>query len=160
MVCLLLKSRKSFTSYQLPVNLMFPISQWQGVLDTTLCDKLCQWLATCRWFSPGPPVSSTNKTDRGYRGWYIYLIHNTLLTTHRNQQNLLLFTGTEVLYLLFNLLNTLIFWGFLQLYRDFQCGTEDSTYYLYSAISHRLLTETNQICTFSFTGTEVVYLFV
>jgi hypothetical protein len=23
-----------------------------------------QWLATGRWFSPGPPVSSTNKTDR------------------------------------------------------------------------------------------------
>jgi hypothetical protein len=34
-----------------------------GVLDTTLCDKVCQWLATGRWFSPGTPVSSTNKTD-------------------------------------------------------------------------------------------------
>jgi hypothetical protein len=31
---------------------------------TTLCDKVCQWFATGRWFSPGPPVSSTNKTDR------------------------------------------------------------------------------------------------
>ena len=30
---------------------------------TTLCDKVCQWLPTCRWFSPGTPVSSTNKTD-------------------------------------------------------------------------------------------------
>ena len=30
---------------------------------TTLCDKVCQWLATGRWFSPCPPVSSTNKTD-------------------------------------------------------------------------------------------------
>jgi hypothetical protein len=30
----------------------------------TLCDKVCQWLATGRWFSPGPPVSSTKKTDR------------------------------------------------------------------------------------------------
>ena len=30
---------------------------------TTLCDKVCQWLATGRWFSPSPPVSSTNKTD-------------------------------------------------------------------------------------------------
>ena len=29
-----------------------------------LCDKVCQWLATGRWFSPGPSVSSTNKTDR------------------------------------------------------------------------------------------------
>ena len=31
---------------------------------TTLCDKVCQWLSTCLWFSPDPPVSSTNKTDR------------------------------------------------------------------------------------------------
>ena len=31
---------------------------------TTLCDKVCQWLATSWWFSLGPPVSSTNKTDR------------------------------------------------------------------------------------------------
>ena len=30
---------------------------------TTLCDKVCQWLATGLWFSPCPPVSSTNKTD-------------------------------------------------------------------------------------------------
>ena len=36
----------------------------RGVLDTTLCDKVCQWLAPNRWFSPGTPVSSTNKTDR------------------------------------------------------------------------------------------------
>ena len=31
---------------------------------TTLCAKVCQWLATGRWFSPATPVSSTNKTDR------------------------------------------------------------------------------------------------
>jgi hypothetical protein len=31
---------------------------------TTLCDKVCQWLATGRCFFPGLPVSSTNKTDR------------------------------------------------------------------------------------------------
>jgi hypothetical protein len=31
---------------------------------TPLCDKVCRWLATDRWFFPGPPVSSTNKTDR------------------------------------------------------------------------------------------------
>ena len=31
---------------------------------TTLCDNVCQWLATGRWFSPGPLVSFTNKTDR------------------------------------------------------------------------------------------------
>jgi hypothetical protein len=31
---------------------------------TSLCDKVYQWLVTDRWFSPGPPVSSINKTDR------------------------------------------------------------------------------------------------
>jgi hypothetical protein len=35
-----------------------------GVLDTTLCDKVCQSLAAGGWFSPGTPVSPTNKTDR------------------------------------------------------------------------------------------------
>jgi hypothetical protein len=34
----------------------FPLRR--GVLDTTLCDKVCQ---SC---SPGTPVSSNNKTDR------------------------------------------------------------------------------------------------
>jgi hypothetical protein len=34
------------------------------LLDITLCDKVCQWLATGRWFSPGTPVSSTSKTYR------------------------------------------------------------------------------------------------
>jgi hypothetical protein len=29
----------------------------------TLCDKVCQWLATGRWFSPDTLISSTNKTD-------------------------------------------------------------------------------------------------
>jgi hypothetical protein len=27
-------------------------------------DKVCQWLATCWWFSPGTLISSTNKTNR------------------------------------------------------------------------------------------------
>ena len=35
----------------------------RGVLDTTLCDKVCQWLVADRWFSPGTWVSSTNKAD-------------------------------------------------------------------------------------------------
>ena len=32
-------------------------------LNTTVCDKNSQRLATGRWFSLGTPVSSTNKTD-------------------------------------------------------------------------------------------------
>jgi hypothetical protein len=47
-----------------PLTLCDRISLRRGVLDTTLCDQVCQWLATGRWFSPGPPVSSTHKTDR------------------------------------------------------------------------------------------------
>ena len=35
-----------------------------NALDTTLYDKICQWLAAGRWFSLGTLVSSTNKTDR------------------------------------------------------------------------------------------------
>ena len=45
-----------------------PLMLWVRILIrtrcTTLCDKVCQWLATGRWFSLGPPVSSINKTDR------------------------------------------------------------------------------------------------
>jgi hypothetical protein len=42
----------------------FEPRSWRGVLDTTLCDKVCQWLATGQWFSLGSPVSFTNKIDR------------------------------------------------------------------------------------------------
>jgi len=38
-------------------------TRW-GVLDTTLCDKVCQWFATGQWVFLCAPVSSTNKTDR------------------------------------------------------------------------------------------------
>jgi hypothetical protein len=38
---------------------------------TTLCDKVCQWLAAGRWISLGTPVSSTNKTDSWYN-WNIF----------------------------------------------------------------------------------------
>ena len=44
-----------------PLTLWVRTSLRRGELDTTLCDKVCQWLATGRRFSP---VSSTNKTDR------------------------------------------------------------------------------------------------
>ena len=35
----------------------------QILLYTTLCDKVCQWLAIGQWFSPGTLVPSINKTD-------------------------------------------------------------------------------------------------
>ena len=43
-----------------PLKLWVQTHSWRAVLDTTLSDKVCQWLATGLWFSP---VSSTNKTD-------------------------------------------------------------------------------------------------
>ena len=46
--------------YLSPLTLWARISLRRCVLDTTVCDKVCQWLAAGRWFSP---VSSTNKTD-------------------------------------------------------------------------------------------------
>ena len=46
-----------------PPKLWVWIPLMAGVLDTTLCDKVCHWLVTGQWFSPGTPVSSVNKTD-------------------------------------------------------------------------------------------------
>ena len=47
-----------------PLTSWVRISLKRSVLDTTLCDKVCRWLATGRWYFPGSPVSTTNKTDR------------------------------------------------------------------------------------------------
>ena len=45
------------------VSCEFESRSWWDVLDTTLCDKVCQWLVKGRWFSPNTTVSSTNKAD-------------------------------------------------------------------------------------------------
>jgi hypothetical protein len=42
----------------------FKSHSWRGVPETSLCDKVCEWLVAGRWFSPDTPVSSTNKTER------------------------------------------------------------------------------------------------
>ena len=34
-----------------------------GVLDTTVCVKVFQWLAACQWFSPVSPTSKTEHHD-------------------------------------------------------------------------------------------------
>jgi hypothetical protein len=47
----------------LSLKLWVRIPLRRGVLDATLWDNVCQWLAADRWISPGTPVSSTNKTD-------------------------------------------------------------------------------------------------
>ena len=51
-----------FNQYLSPLMLWVRISI--RARCTTLCDKVCQWLATGWWFSLSPSVFSTNKTDR------------------------------------------------------------------------------------------------
>ena len=52
------------TTYPISAYQWVPILLKRDVLDITLCYKVCQWLVVGWWFSPGTPVSSTNKTDR------------------------------------------------------------------------------------------------
>ena len=53
---------------------------------TTWWDEVCQWLATDRWFSPGPSVSSTNKTDRHD---IAEMLLNTIKQTNKQTNRLL-----------------------------------------------------------------------
>ena len=68
--CLSLQHKRMIVKYYhifykilLNISISTHLCVWRGVLDTTLCDKVCHWLATGQWFSPGTPVSSTNKTE-------------------------------------------------------------------------------------------------
>ena len=60
----------------------FKSYSWQGVFDTTLCDKVCQWLVISRWFSPGTPVSSTSKTFDDITEILLKVALNTTNQTH------------------------------------------------------------------------------
>ena len=64
------------------------IPPMRGVLDTTLCHKICQWLAAGRWFSPGTPVFSTNKTDRHDIAKILLKVALNTITLTRIFQNL------------------------------------------------------------------------
>jgi hypothetical protein len=46
------------------LHIWFESRSWRGVLDATLCHKVCRWLAAVWWFSSCTPVSSTNIIDR------------------------------------------------------------------------------------------------
>jgi hypothetical protein len=67
-----LKKIITYTLFWNYINLRVPLTtnivslnpaRSEVAVNTTLCDKVCQWLSTGRWFSPGTPVSFTNKTD-------------------------------------------------------------------------------------------------
>jgi hypothetical protein len=78
-----------------PLNCEFESRSWRGACDTTLWDKVCQWLATSRWFSPGNLVSwmilsnhrSSNKCN---------IVQNSISTflLHRRWYNILEEGGT------------------------------------------------------------------
>ena len=64
----------------------FEPRSWQGVLDT-VCDQVCQWRATGRWFSPDTPVSSTNKTDlHDIAEILLNVVLNTINQTKQNNE--------------------------------------------------------------------------
>ena len=58
----------AISAYHHSSSCEFESPSWQLVLDTTLCDKVCQWLTTGRWFSPGNLISSTN-----IENWHHYV---------------------------------------------------------------------------------------
>ena len=69
-----------------PLTLWVKILLRQGVLDTTLSDKVCQLLAADWWFSQGTPVSSTNKTDcHNITEIVLKVALNAIILTHENR---------------------------------------------------------------------------
>jgi hypothetical protein len=72
-----------------PITTKVASSLWRGVLNATLYDKVCQSLATGRWFSPGTPDYSTNKTDR-------HVITEILLKASQNTINQTYFANTSL----------------------------------------------------------------
>ena len=96
-VIIYFRSRKIHTSYKIMCGLhcgMREISKerlyhyfcfilFQLWYDTTLCDKVCQCLATGRGFTPFTRVSSTNETDRHDIGEILLTVAlNTIILTN------------------------------------------------------------------------------
>jgi hypothetical protein len=70
------------------------------IVDPTLCDKVCQCLAAGRCFSPGIPVSSTDKTE----------CHNIIEILLKVALNTITLTPTLLLF------NEIIFGGVISLF--------------------------------------------
>ena len=68
-----------------PLTMSVRILLKKGVLDTTLCDKDCQWRSVGRWYSPGSSVSSTNKSEcHDIAEILLKVILNTITLTSQN----------------------------------------------------------------------------
>ena len=82
---------------------------------TTLCVKVCQWLATVWWFSPGPPFSSTNKTDHhDITEILLKVTLNTIKQTNKKQTHLISLCFLQSGYKM----NEWFLWAILQLYHS------------------------------------------
>ena len=91
--------------------------QCQGVLHTTLCDKVCQWLATDRWFTL---VSSTNKTD--FHDITEILLKVALSTIKPNQTKLWLAEMMTILtFPFFNTFSRRYLYHVISSFLNFQC---------------------------------------
>ena len=93
----------------LNLNLQLPMQSLSIITDvvssnlirvrcTTLCDKVCQWLATALCFFPGPPVSSTNKTDRHDITEILLKVMKVALNTIKQTNNILDIIDSHVMW--------------------------------------------------------------
>ena len=102
----------SWTYNYLCNQCLSPLMLWVRILIrarcTTLCDKVCQWLATGRWCSPGPPVSSTNKTDHHDIHVAEILLKVALNTTKQTTSNLYLEIFRDIDFFFFYVFHILI----------------------------------------------------
>ena len=74
--------------YISPLTLWVRIPLRRGVLNTTLCDKVSQWLAAGKWFSLGTPISFTNKTDRNDISEILLKVTSNTMTPNLPPQDL------------------------------------------------------------------------
>ena len=89
-----------------------------NVLDATLCDKVCQLLATGRWFSTANLVFSTNKTHRHDKAEILLkVVLNTITVT-------IIRVHYQSLLLLLNATNTNLFVSSLWFYQTWNRVSE------------------------------------
>ena len=91
--------------------------------STTLCNKVCQWLVTDRWFSPGLPVSSTHITDRhDITEIFLKVALNTITITSNSKMKFVIIyiLNLKLIYLLtFMILIYISKWNIRTLIRKF-----------------------------------------
>ena len=80
-----------------PITTNFKPCSWRGVLNTTLCYKVCQWLMAGLWFSSCTPISSTNKTDCHDITKILLKVALNTINQPTNQSNMLLHIDSIIL---------------------------------------------------------------